>query len=122
MKSLKELNEIKEKTRKEMDLSSGDYSYKILVGMATCGMAAGADKVMKAIQDELEKREITNTKIVKTGCIGICRLEPIIEVYDKEGNRTTYVKLDENSAKRIVLEHIVNGQPCKDLTIGVQEA
>jgi len=53
-----------------------------------------------------------------TGCIGVCRLEPIVEVIDKDGNKVTYVKMTPEKVTRVVTEHIVNGRVCVDLTIG----
>ena len=121
MKSVGELDQIREKTLKDMKAGGKDAVHKVLVGMATCGMAAGAGKVMDAIEEELRLRNVSNVSISKTGCIGVCRLEPIIEVYDEDGSRTTYVKMDPEKAKKVVVEHLINGQICKDLVIGAFE-
>ena len=81
MKSLTELNEIKQKVIKTSD-------YKILVGMATCGIAAGANPVMTELKKIIQERNLNNIDLQLTGCIGICRLEPIVEVYDSRGDST----------------------------------
>ena len=89
----------------------------IKVGMATCGIAAGARPVLTALLDEAEKRQLHNVSISQTGCIGLCRLEPIVEVF-KDGQKFTYVLMTPDKAKRVVAEHIVNGNPVKEYLIG----
>jgi NADP-reducing hydrogenase subunit HndB len=92
-----------------------------VVGMATCGIAAGARPVMNAFVEELGKRNISDVSVTMTGCIGVCRLEPMVDVFDADGSKVTYVKLTPEKASRIVTEHIVNGRVCLDLTIGAAE-
>lgn len=118
MKSLAELKAIKEKTQNELAMRNAQNGIRIVVGMATCGIAAGARPVMNAFMDELQKRNITHATVGMTGCIGMCRLEPIVEVIDKEGNKVTYVKMDADKAVRVVTEHIVNGSVVSEYTIG----
>ena len=77
---------------------------RVIVGMATCGIAAGARPVMTAFVEELNKRNMTDVTVTMTGCIGVCRLEPIVEVIDKDGNKTTYVKMTPEKAVRIVAD------------------
>jgi len=113
MKSLAELERRKEKASEKMHQKDKN---RITVGMATCGMAAGAGKVKKAMTDEIAARGITDMEIVMTGCIGACRLEPIVEVYD-DGERTTYVNISPEKARRIITEHAVNNRICEDLVI-----
>lgn len=121
MKSLEQLNEIREKAKKDMTARTEAGSRKIVVGMATCGIAAGARPVMNALVEEIRLRNIQDVAVTMTGCVGVCRLEPIIEVYESENEKTTYVKMDPAKAKRVINEHIVNGQVCQDLTIGAYE-
>jgi NADP-reducing hydrogenase subunit HndB len=121
MKSLDELNAIREKAMKDMSVREGSGARKVVVGMATCGIAAGARPVMSAIIEELSLRNVQDTPVTMTGCIGVCRLEPIVEVYEANGDKTTYVKMDADKARRMVAEHLVNGQICKDLAIGAYE-
>jgi len=94
---------------------------RIVVGMATCGIAAGARPVMNAFLEELKKRNINDVKVTMTGCIGACRLEPIVDVIDSNGKKVTYVKMTPEKAARVVAEHIVNGRVCVDYTIGAEE-
>ncbi len=120
MKSLSELEQIKKKA--QLDMSARNQSGKrIVVGMATCGIAAGARPVMATLVEELHTRNISDVSVTMTGCLGLCRLEPIVEVIDAEGNKVTYVKMDANKAKRVIAEHIINGQVCEDLTISSAE-
>ncbi len=120
MKTLAELNLVRQKAQEKFQpQNKGDR--KIMVGMATCGIAAGARPVMEALEEELKLRGIHNTKVTMTGCIGVCRLEPMIEVIEDNGDKVTYVKMDPAKAKRVVAEHIVNGRICLDLTVGAAE-
>lgn len=118
MKSLAELEEIRKKTLDQMSLRKGNDGMRVIVGMATCGIAAGARPVMSAFVEELSKRNLTGVAVTMTGCIGVCRLEPVVEIIDKDGNKVTYVKMTPEKAARIVAEHIVNGRVCVDYTIG----
>ncbi|NMA67007.1 MAG: (2Fe-2S) ferredoxin domain-containing protein [Clostridiaceae bacterium] len=121
MKSIEELKAIREKALKEISIRDNDNKVRIVVGMATCGIAAGAKPVMNAFAEELSKRNINNVTVSMTGCIGLCRLEPVAEVIGADGEKTTYVKLDAEKARRIVAEHIVNQKPVIEYTIGAVE-
>lgn len=121
MKSVEELKAIRERALKEISIRDNDNKVRIIVGMATCGIAAGAKPVMSAFIEELEKRNIRNVTVSMTGCVGICRLEPVAEILEANGEKTTYVKLDAEKARRIVAEHIVNQKPVIEFTIGAAE-
>ena len=121
MKSLTELETIRTKTLKDIGLSKERKGTRIIVGMATCGIAAGAKPVMKTLLDEIKTRGISDVSVKITGCIGICRLEPIVEVIDKNGCKVTYVKMNAEKAARIIAEHVVNGRVCVDYTIGAEK-
>jgi len=121
MKSIAELEEIRKKTLGQISMRNSDDGMRVVVGMATCGIAAGARPVMNAFLEELNKRNISDVKVIMTGCIGVCRLEPIVEIIDKDGSKVTYVKMTAEKSARIVAEHIVNGRVCVDLTIGAAE-
>jgi NADP-reducing hydrogenase subunit HndB len=121
MKSLAELDAMRQKAKADMAAHIGN-GRKIVVGMATCGIAAGAKPVMETLKEEIRIRNISNVNVSMTGCIGVCRLEPIIEVMEENGDRITYVKMDAAKARRVVAEHLVNGRICQDLTIGAAEA
>ena len=122
MKSLAELEQIRNKTLAKINLrKEDDSSIRVVVGMATCGIAAGARPVMKSIMDEIEKRNISNCYVTQTGCIGVCRLEPIVEVYLPGSEKITYVKMDAEKAVKVVNETIVNGKVIDEYTIGAAE-
>ena len=94
MKSLAELRAIRERMAKQIDLrESGDDRIRVVVGMATCGIAAGARPVLNAFLEEVDKRQLKNVTVSQTGCIGVCRLEPIVEVYVPGQEKVTYVKM-----------------------------
>ena len=122
MKSLEELRAIREKMQQQMDLreKSAD-DIRVVVGMATCGIAAGARPVMLKFLEEIQKRNLQNVTVSQTGCIGMCRLEPIAEVYVPGEEKVTYVKLTPEKVPRIVSEHLVNHSPVVEYTIGAAE-
>ena len=121
MKSLEELAKIREATIRKVDIRSSRKGTRVVVGMATCGISAGARPVLTALLEEVSKRSINDVEISQTGCIGVCRLEPIVEVY-KEGNeKVTYVQMDAEKARRVIAEHIVNGRVVTEYTIGAAE-
>ena len=122
MKSIAELEAIRKKTLDQIKMRTNKDGMRIVVGMATCGIAAGARPVMNAFVEELGKRSIGDVSVSMTGCIGVCRLEPIVEVFNTDGTKVTYVKMTADKAARVVAEHIVNGRVCQDLTIGAAEA
>ena len=122
MKSLEELKALREKMQKQMGVRDNDEnSIRILVGMATCGIAAGARPVMQAFLEEVNKRNLKNVIVQQTGCIGVCRLEPIAEVFVPGQEKVTYVKLNPDMVPKIITEHIVNGNIVKEYTIGANE-
>ncbi len=116
-----DIEKIREKAKQNMASGTKDTDFRVVVGMATCGIAAGARKVMDALIAEINTRDIKNIKVAMTGCIGVCRYEPIIEIYDDKKRRTTYANMTAEKARRVVTEHIVNGRPCMDMTIGAYE-
>ncbi|MDI3529970.1 MAG: NADP-reducing hydrogenase subunit HndB, partial [Thermoanaerobacter sp.] len=102
MKSIEELERIRKETLEKINLRKDRSGIRIAVGMATCGIAAGARPVMMAILDELSKRNVTDVIVTETGCIGMCKLEPIVDVYVPGQEKVTYVKVDEKKARQIV--------------------
>ena len=122
MKSLEELKAIREKMQKQMDVrENNEDNIRVVVGMATCGIAAGARPVLAAFLEEVAKRELKNVTVTQTGCIGVCRLEPIAEVYVPGEEKVTYVKLKPEMVPRIVTEHLVNHNDVTEYTIGAAE-
>ena len=119
MKSLAELKAIRDKARAQVSLrEKSDNSIRVLVGMATCGIAAGARPVLTAMVDEVAKRHLENVVGTQTGCIGICQYEPVVEVVTPDGEKTTYVKMTPEKALRVVNDHLVNGNVVTEYTIG----
>ena len=119
MKSLAELQAIRDKARGKVTLREGqDDAIRVLVGMATCGIAAGARPVLTTIVDEVAKRGLQNVMVTQTGCIGICQFEPVVEVVTPDGDKTTYVKMTPEKAVRMVNDHLVNGNVVTEFTIG----
>ena len=122
MKSLAELQAIREKTLGKISMrKDADESTRIVIGMATCGIAAGARPVMLKFMDEIQTRGLQNVTVSQTGCIGMCRLEPMLDVLVPGKEKVTYVKVKPEMVSRIVAEHIVNGRPVQEYTIGVAE-
>ena len=120
MKSIEELMAIRDKTRKNMTVreDTGDSKIRVVVGMATCGIAAGARPVLNAFVDEIAKRDVQGVSVQQTGCIGMCQYEPIVEVTEPGKEKVTYVKMTPEKAVRVVNDHIVNGNPVAEFTVG----
>ena len=120
MKSLEELLAIKEKAQAQMKArdADGQDGIRVVVGMATCGIAAGARPVLKALTEEIAKRNVMHVSVTQTGCIGMCQYEPIVEVYEPGKEKVTYVQMTAEKAAKIVNEHLVNGNPVIEYTVG----
>lgn len=108
MKTLEDLRKVREKALEQMRIREGKFSAKVEIGMGACGIAAGAREVTKAVLDELGKRGITDVSVTQTDCKGMCEQEPIIEV-TKDDQTVTYGHVDAAKARRIVAQHLVNG-------------
>ena len=122
MKSLAELEAIRAKTLDKVAMRrEGEDAIRVVVGMATCGIAAGARPVMLKFLEEIPKRNLQNVTVSQTGCIGMCRLEPMLDVLVPGKEKVTYVKVTPDMVSRIVAEHIVNGRPVQEYTIGAAE-
>ena len=119
MKTIEELMAIKQKTLEKMPVREDQSGFtRVVVGMATCGIAAGARPVMNAFTDEIEKRHLHHITVSQTGCIGMCQFEPIVEVFEPGKEKVTYVLMDEAKARKVVVDHLVNGVPVKEYTVG----
>ncbi|MFA5449264.1 MAG: (2Fe-2S) ferredoxin domain-containing protein [Clostridia bacterium] len=121
MKTLAELKAIRDRmqaqinTRESVDPAS---DIRVVVGMATCGIAAGARPVLSAFIDEVSRRNLTNVKVTQAGCLGMCKLEPMVEVFVPGQEKVTYIYVTEDAARQIVSEHIVNGNPVMKYVVG----
>ena len=119
MKSLEELKAIKAKMQDKVVLRTSNGDTRIVVGMATCGIAAGARPVLNAFVEGINEAGLADSVIVtQTGCIGICQYEPVVEVYSKDQEKVTYVKMTAERAKEIIEKHIKGGRPIVEYTIG----
>ena len=119
MKTLEELMALRDAAKANMTTRDGSEEItRIVVGMATCGIAAGARPVMNKFTEEIAKRNLQGVTVAQTGCIGMCQYEPIAEVLVPGKEKVTYVKLTEEKVARIIVDHIVNGNPVADYTIG----
>ena len=119
MKSLAELAAIREKMQSKVALREGEASLRVVVGMATCGIAAGARPVLNAFVDGVNQAKLTDKVMVtQTGCIGICQYEPVVEVFEEGKEKVTYVKLDAQKAAEIVEKHLKGGNVVTEYTIG----
>ncbi len=119
MKTLEELMALRDAAKAQMTTRDDSSEVtRIVVGMATCGIAAGARPVMNKFVEEIAKRGLKNVTVAQTGCIGMCQYEPIAEILVPGEEKVTYVQLTEEKAAKIVLEHIVNGKPVAEYTVG----
>jgi len=109
MKTIQNLEEIRKNTFDRVNQGINRKNTRIVVGMSTCGIAAGAQEVYEAILDEISKLGLTNIIVVKTGCIGVCKLEPIVEVIRPGEEKVTYVKMSPFKGRRVVASHILTG-------------
>lgn len=118
MKTLEELQAIRDRMKDKISNRgiAGANDYRIVVGMATCGIAAGARNTLNAITEEIETKHITNAIVSQTGCIGICKYEPIVEVFAPGAEKVTYVHVDPERARQIIASHILNGTPITEYT------
>lgn len=118
MKSLEELKAIRERMQGRIGIrSESDSQTRIVVGMATCGIASGARPVLNALSDAVQERNIENVAVTQTGCIGLCQYEPIVEVYEPGKEKVTYIKMTAEKALEVLDRHILRGQIVSEYTI-----
>ena len=123
MKSLAELQAIKEKMQNKVALRDGSGEMRVVVGMATCGIAAGARPVLSAFVEEIANENLAGKVTVsQTGCIGICQYEPVVEVMEAGKEKVTYIQMTPEKAKRVVEEHIKGGKVVADYTMPADKA
>ena len=119
MKSLEELKAIKAKMQDKVALRTSSGDTRIVVGMATCGIAAGARPVLNAFVEGVAEAGLgEHVMVTQTGCIGICQYEPVVEVYTPDAEKVTYVKMTADRAKEVIEKHIKGGAPITEYTIG----
>ena len=120
MKSLAELNAIRDKAKANMNIrEDNEYTTRVLVGMATCGIAAGARPVLNTLAQEVQSRGLTDKiSVTQTGCIGLCQYEPIVEVIEPGKDKITYVKMNPDKALEVMERHLIGGHPVEKYTMG----
>ena len=118
MKSLAELQAIKEQMKSKVILREGSSDIRVVVGMATCGIAAGARPVLNTLVDLVNQANLTDKVTVsQTGCVGLCQYEPIVEVYEAGKEKVTYVKMTTEKAKEVVEKHLKGGKVVVEYTV-----
>lgn len=122
MKTLEELAQIRERMKNKVALREGNGEIRVVVGMATCGIAAGARPVLNAFVEQVAEQNLGDrVTVTQTGCIGMCRFEPIVEVFEGDKERVTYVKVKPEMVPEIIKEHLIGGKPVTKYTIGAVE-
>lgn len=121
MKSLEDLKRMREAALRKVEMREGGKDYRVVVGMATCGIAAGARPVLNKLVEETAEKNY-NCVVTQTGCIGMCVYEPIVEVYGKDGSHTTYVHVDQEKAVKILEEHVGKGNVVEEYTVDAAKA
>ena len=123
MKTLEELAQIRDRMKNKVALREGTGEIRVVVGMATCGIAAGARPVLNAFVEQVADQNLgERVTVTQTGCIGMCRFEPIVEVFEGDKEHVTYVKVKPEMVPEIIKEHLVGGKPVTKYTIGAVEA
>ena len=118
MKSLAELQAIKDKMREKVILREGMNQIRVVVGMATCGIAAGARPVLNAFVEGVSNEGLSDrVSVSQTGCIGICQFEPVVEIHEAGKEKVTYVKMTEEKAKEVIEKHLKGGNVVTEYTI-----
>ncbi|MGI6594790.1 MAG: (2Fe-2S) ferredoxin domain-containing protein [Christensenellales bacterium] len=120
MKTIQEINAIRDRVKKEIANRNNTKATRIVVGFATCGIAAGATPVFDAFVTEVKKHNLKNVEVIKSGCLGMCKYEPMVEILVPGENEVTYVHLTPDKVAKIVEQHLVNGKVCSEFLI--QEA
>jgi NADP-reducing hydrogenase subunit HndB len=120
IKSPADLKKLREEAKALTSIRAGS-GVEIIVGMGTCGIAAGAREVMTAILEDLAKREMTDVRVTQTGCIGMCEKEVLVDVVRPGETRITYGRVKPQDISRIISSHVVNGQIVEDLVVAKLE-
>lgn len=117
-KSIADLEAIRQRAQQQVNIRKDNNGIRVVIGMATCGIAAGARPVLNAFTEEIARRDLAGVLVTQTGCIGLCQYEPIVEVTMPGQEKVTYVKMTPEKVSRVVAEHIIGGKPVTEFTIG----
>ena len=120
MKTLEELMAIRNKMQGQVNLRAEDASVRVVVGMATCGIAAGARPVLNAFSDGIQEKGLKNVMVTQTGCIGLCQYEPIVEVIEPGKDKVTYIKMTAEKAAEVIEQHLIGGDVVTKYTISTE--
>ena len=120
IKNLDDLKRIREEALEKRKMKTAAGNIQVVVGMGTCGIAAGARETMKAILETIEKNNLSGITVTQTGCIGLCEREPIVMVTVGEDAKVTYGKVTPDVARRILKEHVGEGTVVEDHKIAMQ--
>ena len=123
MKTLEELKAIRDKMQGQIGLRAEDHTHtRVVVGMATCGIASGARPVLTALSALVQEKGLTDrVAVTQTGCIGLCQYEPIVEVTEPGKDKITYVKMTADKAAEVVERHLIGGHVVEDYTLGATD-
>ena len=122
MKSLEELKAIRERMQGQVGLrSEGSENIRVVVGMATCGIASGARPVLMRLSEEVQKRGMSNVSVTQTGCIGLCQYEPIVEIIEPGKDKITYVKMTPEKAVDVLEQQLLRGQIVEKYTLSSEK-
>lgn len=122
MKSLAELAALREKMKDKVAMRESEGNIRVSVGMATCGIAAGARPVLSAFVEGISGAGLAEkVTVTQTGCIGICQYEPVVEIFENGKDKVTYVKMTAEKAAKVVEMHLRQGKVVEEYTIGYQK-
>ena len=122
MISLADLAAIRDKMKDKVVIREGSAQTRVVVGMATCGIAAGARPGLNAFSTGVQKEGLVDKiTVTQTGCIGICQYEPVVEVFEEGKEKVTYVKMTPEKAEKVIKEHLVGGKVVTEYTIGANQ-
>ena len=115
-KTAADLEQIRKETLKNVSLRTGKDGYKIVVGMATCGIAAGAREVLKEAVNAVIEKDLNSVTVSQMGCVEKCDMEPIVDVISPDGEKTRYIKVDKEKMDKIITSHIIDGNVVSEYT------
>ena len=123
MKSLEELRAIRERMQSQVSMRAEDHNHtRVVVGMATCGIASGARPVLTKLSTLVQERNLTDKiSVTQTGCIGLCQYEPIVEVMEPGKQKITYIKMTPEKAEEVLERHLVGGHVVEEYTLSAAD-
>lgn len=120
--NLDELKRIKEETLQSMTPRNEQPETKIVIGMGTCGITAGARQTLAAAMEEIRVRNLTGITVAQAGCMGLCQREPLVDIVRPGSQIYRYGDVTPDRMKQIIHQHIVNDRPVYDWLVGTRNA